>query len=70
MSLKLKAYKVRFLHESKIKTAYLYAFSKQDARLSLTKHWNEHLVFGAKIINIDGISEEDVQWEVHQGEEE
>ena len=37
---------------------YLYGLSKHSLRNSIVKHWNENLVFNAKIVCIDEVSEE------------
>ena len=39
---------------------FLYGVSKQSMRASVTKHWNEQLVFDAEIIHIDEVSEEEL----------
>ena len=63
----MKPYKITFLHNGTLHTMFLYGVSKQSTRASVTKHWNEHLVFDAKIIRIDEVSEEDL-WRFWDGE--
>lgn len=65
----LKPYKITFLQHG-IQCMYIYDLSKYAARNSVIKHWNSNLVYGAKIISIEEVSEEDVKWGVYQGEEE
>lgn len=61
----MKPYRVVYLHEGKIHTMYLYGLSKHNLRNSIVKHWNENLVFDAKIIRINEVSEEELwrHWE-------
>ena len=56
----MKPYKITFLHNNALHTMFLYGLSKQNLRASVTKHWSEHLVFDAKIIHIDEVSEEEL----------
>ena len=56
----MKPYKITYLHNNALHTMFLFGLSKQNIRTSVTKHWNEHLVFDAKIIRIDEVSEEDL----------
>ena len=56
----MRAYKITYLHNNALHTMFLFELSKQSMRASVTKHWNEHLVFDAKIIRIDEVSEEDL----------
>lgn len=56
----MRAYKITYLHNNALHTMFLFGLSKQSMRASVTKHWNEHLVFDAKIIRIDEVSEEDL----------
>lgn len=63
----MKSYKITFLHNNALHTMFLYGASKQSMRASVTKHWNEHLVFDAKIIRIDEVSEEEL-WSFWENE--
>ena len=54
----MKPYKITYLHNNALHTMFLFGLSKQSMRASVTKHWNEQLVFDAKIIRIDEVSEE------------
>ena len=56
----MKPYKITYLHNNALHTMFLFGLSKQSMRASVTKHWNEHLVFDAKIIRIDEVSEEEL----------
>lgn len=56
----MKPYKITYLHNNALHSMFLFGLSKQSMRVSVTKHWNEHLVFDAKIIRIDGVSEEEL----------
>lgn len=56
----MRAYKITYLHNSALHSMFLYGLSKQNMKASVTKHWNEHLVFDAKIIRIDEVSEEEL----------
>lgn len=61
----MKPYKITYLHNSALHSMFLYGVSKQSMRASVTKHWNEQLVFDAKIVRIDEVSEEELwrHWE-------
>jgi hypothetical protein len=56
----MKPYKITYLHNNALHTMFLFGLSKQSMRASVTKHWNEHLVFDAKIIRIDEVPEEEL----------
>ena len=56
----MKPYKITYLHNNTLHSMFLYGLSKQSMRASVTKHWNEQLVFDAKIVRIDEASEEEL----------
>lgn len=56
----MKPYKITYLHNNTLHSMFLYGLSKQSMRASVTKHWNEQLVFDAKILLIEDTSEEDL----------
>ena len=39
---------------------YLYGLSKHNLKNSIVKHWNENLVFYAKVLRIEDTSEEEL----------
>lgn len=56
----MKPYKITYLHNSALHSMFLYGLSKQGMRASVTKHWNENLVFDAKIVRIEEVPEEEL----------
>lgn len=48
-------------------TMYLYGLSKHNLKNSIVKHWNENLVFDAKVLRIEDSSEEEL-WREYEME--
>lgn len=63
----MRAYKITYLHNNTLHSMFLYGLSKQNMRVSVTKHWNENLVFDAKIVRIEDVPEEEL-WRFWENE--